>query len=761
MAIQDRKAVARVVALTLLALAIWALAKYGNAGPPVLGAEAPAISFSADRAYATLGRVLGPERPHPISSDENRAVRRRILAEFAALGVRTSTYRAFACNAWRGFSFIPCATVSDILAEVVPGKGKAIILLAHYDSVPAGPGASDDESGVATVLEVARALRARGGTSLHPVFAVLTDGEEAGLLGAQAFLENPALKARVGAVINVEARGTRGRSLLFQTSPGDGRLIDLYAGSVPFYATSSLYAEIYRLLPNDTDLTLFISQGFVAFNFAFSENVADYHTSLDRRENLSMKTLQEQGDNMLGVTTSLEKARYADLAGANDIYLDLFGAVLPRLPESWALPLALVSLLLLAAAAWRARVAPMRGRDWVSALLLPPALLVVCALAGLVLHVLAQAISAQPDPSYAYPIALREGLALGVVAATLSVARMAEPRLAALSVWLWFALFAVATAALAPGLSPYFLFPALAAAAAGLAIVVAPEAIDGWRAEAIFAPAVVLALSIWLGLVASGETLLGLKLHPLFTIPAAFAAMTLIPLANARAMSRGAWLACIAASIGGALVATIIAGLQPAFSRTVAQRLSIRYVEEAARAGWALDANAPLPPSLSAAADFAKTPRPALPEPFAPTYNAPAGAARFVPPGGEIVSDDATPQGRRISVGLDGAPETSAMILVVPRAARLRTIDIGGQHLAAPADNDTDTLLACLSRDCGQLRLTMTLASHASFALHFAEERYGLPPFAAKIVAARPKTAIPSQNGDITVLANTLKIPTR
>ena len=66
----------------------------------------------------------------------------RIVKEFATLGVKTSTYTAFTCNAWRGFASIPCATVTDIIAEVMPGEGKAIVLLAHYDSVPAGPGAS-------------------------------------------------------------------------------------------------------------------------------------------------------------------------------------------------------------------------------------------------------------------------------------------------------------------------------------------------------------------------------------------------------------------------------------------------------------------------------------------------------------------------------------------------------------------------------------------------------------------------------------------
>ena len=89
---------------------------------------------------------------------------------------------------------------------------------------------------------------------------MITDGEEAGLLGADAFLQNAALKARVGAVVNVEARGTRGRSLSVPDQPRR-RPADrsLRRRACRCYATSSLYAEIYRLLPNDTDLTLFIN----------------------------------------------------------------------------------------------------------------------------------------------------------------------------------------------------------------------------------------------------------------------------------------------------------------------------------------------------------------------------------------------------------------------------------------------------------------------------------------------------------------------
>ncbi|HEY2035321.1 MAG TPA: M20/M25/M40 family metallo-hydrolase, partial [Rhizomicrobium sp.] len=325
-------AVLRAVILALVALGIWFLSNYESQPHWQNYAAKGPTEFSATRANATLGRILGPkEIPDPVGSAHNTEVRANVMKEFAAIGVPTQTYTAFTCNAWRGFSFIACATVTDIIAEVVPGEGKAIVMMAHYDSVPAGPGASDDKSGVATILETARALKARAAKSKHPVIALITDGEEAGLLGANAFLQNPALKARVGAIVNVEARGTRGQSLLFQTSPGDGKLIALYAKSVPVYATSSLYAEIYKYLPNDTDLTLFIRDGFPSLNFAFADNVHYYHSPFDLRKNLSRATLQMHGDNLLGVTSALEKKDFKSLKGPDDVYLSVLGVMVPRM----------------------------------------------------------------------------------------------------------------------------------------------------------------------------------------------------------------------------------------------------------------------------------------------------------------------------------------------------------------------------------------------------------------------------------------------
>ncbi|HWA31778.1 MAG TPA: M20/M25/M40 family metallo-hydrolase, partial [Rhizomicrobium sp.] len=445
----------RALILALAALGIWFLSYYESQPHWQNYAAKGPTEFSALRAGAALKRILGPkEIPDPVSSDNNAAVRERIQKEFAAIGVSTHTYTAFTCNAWRGFGFVACATVTDIIAEVIPGTGKAVVMMAHYDSVPAGPGASDDKSGVVTILETARALKARGGRSKHPVIALITDGEEAGLLGANAFLQNASLKNRVGAVVNMEARGTRGQSLLFQTSPNDGKLIALYAKSVPVYATSSLYAEIYKYLPNDTDLTLFIRDGIPSLNFAFADNVRYYHTPYDLSENLSRATLQMHGDNLLGVTSALEQKDFKSLKGPDDVYLSILGVMLPRMLKSWAVPFAVLVFILIGLAAWHARRDTFSGKPFVLAVLMPPALIVGCVVVGFVMAWIAKAISGQPDPTYAYPIAMRLALGFGVFAMTLLVSRMVSLRFAVSAAWLCMAGFGVVTAIFLPGISP-------------------------------------------------------------------------------------------------------------------------------------------------------------------------------------------------------------------------------------------------------------------------------------------------------------------
>jgi len=529
--------------LGLLALGFWLLSVYGT-GPAPLPADAPATDFSAARAEATLARLLGPEVPRPSGSAAAAAFRARLKAELTRIGVPYAERTRQSCYGRKGWH--ACGTITNIRALAIPGTGREVLLMAHTDSVPQGPGACDDGCGVATILETLRALKARHLTGNRPVAALFTDGEESGLLGSAAYARDPADLARTGAVVNVEARGNRGQSVLFQTSPGDAALIDLYARAAPHPAASSLYDEIYKVMPTDTDLTPFLAAGATGVNFAFIGGVRDYHTARDRRAAISLRSLQHEGENVLAMTAALATVDPAGLKSGNAIYLDIFRRWLPRLPMAWALPLSLAAFLAIALAGYwtpRTRRAPRRP---VAAALAPMALLALCIGAGFALHGLAGWIGGHADPSWPHPVWLRWSLAFGVWGVALFTARWAG----GIACWLWFAALAIATAIWLPGFSPYFLFPALVAAPLLLATV------KGGRGTAYFLSALA-ALAIWVPFNAGTEDIGGLGLHPLFTVTAAFAALALLPLMAGKRHGLSA-LASLALALGFAVTAGLL-----------------------------------------------------------------------------------------------------------------------------------------------------------------------------------------------------------
>ncbi|HVZ67923.1 MAG TPA: M20/M25/M40 family metallo-hydrolase [Rhizomicrobium sp.] len=749
----------RVAGLAALAVAIWFLCRYASEPHTVRGIEAPATEFSAVRAANTLGRILGAERPHPAGTIENANVRARIIREFEQLGIEAKPYRAMGCNYGERYGAIECATVTDLIAEVKKGQGKAIVLLAHYDSVPAGPGAADDESGVASILEAVRAMKARGFPGPHPIIALITDGEEYGLLGAASFLHNPKLKSRVGAVVNVEARGNRGPSLLFQTSDGNAPLIDLYARSAQRYATSSLFVEIYKLLPNDTDLTLFIREGIPSFNYAFSENVAHYHTPRDTRANLSRATLQNQGENLLDTALGLERTDLSALKGANAVYLSILGVMLPRMPQWLAFPLALLLFVALAFASFMAREQrKMRWDQQFLSFAMPVMLVAGCGLVGWGLYLIAQLVSGMPDPTYAYPVTFRIALSFAVAGMTLAVSSIAPAHGLARGAWLWLAGLGIVTAAFLPGLSPYFLIPCLIAA---ILLLLAARSRNRWLGrfgQIALLMAATLTLIVWLALVAAGETLMGLKLHLLFTIPAALGLVTIVPLLAIEPLHRRVRRVYVSICFFIAVMAAAAAGLLPSYSEAAPQRLNLNYVEDHVgnRAIWTADAGAPLPDSLAAAAKFSGNPQQAYPVAFQKAYIATAGKFRFPAPA--ATANATSPH--RVTITLQGSGKAQQMFLVVPGTAGLRAVRIGDWRFATkPGEfNAGNTIIGCLTPDCRNMAITLDIDQPKPFDLIVGERRFGLPPEGEKLLKARPATAVPSQMGDGTVLISRLRI---
>jgi hypothetical protein len=706
--------------LALVSVAIWLLASHVQSGPAPRGLDTPPNQFSAARADAVLARIEGQQRPHPAGSAENAAVHARVRQELAAMGVPVTELRARQCYGEPRWPAIECADITDLIAEIAPGNDKAILLMAHLDSVPAGPGAADDGSGVATVLETIRALKAELVSSRHPVIALFTDGEEAGLLGATAFVQDARWRDRVGIAINVEARGSNGESLLFQTSAGDGALIDLYARSTPRAATSSLYGEIYKFLPNDTDMTPFLNAGIAGYNFAFVGEVAHYHTALDTRSNLDPRSLQSGGDAVLGLTRALLDRDFASLTSGNAIYLDVMGVWLPRLAVAWALPLSLLAFAAIALAAWQ-------RRPTIAGLLMPAFFLIGAVAGGFVLKGLAALISGHADPSYAQPLVLRLALALGVW----SLALLAARRATVTASWLWFAGFAVAAAWALPGLSPYFLFPSLVAA------VTLPFGIT-------WVPALA-ALAIWIQFTAAAEPLMGLAVTPLFTLPAAMGLMATLPLLR---FNRPQAITCGVL----ALLLAVAAGFVPTYDLAHPQQLNFRYVQADGHASWVVDPVRPLPDAVRAAESFSQKPQVIAGDKTWHGYVADAGAPRFPSPTAIV-----THQGAEVILKLQGSPSADGMALTVPAAAGLTRVAVDGS--AVPISGAARRLLiGCASPGCRDATVTLTRNRTGPFTLLLSEQRYGLPSGGERLLKARGTLATPSQSGDGTELVTRLRI---
>ena len=717
----------RIWGLAVLVAGIWLLSAYGQSMPRALPADAPATVFSWARADAALGRVLGPERPHPVGSPEAEAVRGRILKELAGMGVAARTERQMSCVSEARWHQVNCATVNNIVADVLSGSGKAVLLMAHSDSVAAGPGGGDDGSGVAVLLETIRALKARGPAG-RPVIALFSDGEEPGLLGAAAYIRKA--QDGIAAVVNADVRGDSGASFLFQTSPGDAGLIELYAKGVSHYATSSISGVVYKYMPNDTDLTPALAAGLPSVNFAFVGDVAAYHTPLDRRENLGSQSLQEQGDNVLAMADGLRRAAPAQLRGGGLIYLDILGRWLPRLPSPWALPLSVLAFAVIAIAGL---LTPRERRSLPRPMLavLMPALLLLGAVGmGFVLHGLASWISGHADPSYAMPVWLRLSLAFGVWAIALLAARFSS----AIACWLWLSALAIACAIWMPGAAPYFLFPSLVAAPLLLATV------RVGREAALFLAALP-ALMIWIGFAAIGEQLMGLGLHEMFTVSAAFGLIAVLPLLR---KAQGFGLSCTL-SLAAALVLAVVAGLMPAYSGTAPERLNLRYVERDGKAWWVADPVTHLPDALRAAAHFSDT---VQHQPMT-GYIAPAGSARLSAPDARV-----SRQGRDVTLDLNARGD--AVALLIPQEAGLKSLTIAG--LEAPAEGQVEAI-SCVTPDCGHMRMTLHLSTSAPFEILLRAITRGLPPEGGRLLKARAPAGVPSQGGDATMRIRKISVP--
>lgn len=337
----------------VLALALCGLIAAGlrhAAVPPAVPDSAPATAFSSARALGHLQRIASES--HPTGSPANAAVRDYLTGQLRAMGLAPEVHAGVGLRT-RG-KVLAAGHVDNILVRL-PGSapGKAVLLAAHYDSAPLSLGAADDGASVAAILETLRALKA-GAPLRNDVMVLLTDGEEAGLLGSEAFVAADPWAKDVGVVFNFEYRGSGGPMLMYETSGGNARLI---AGlqSAPGAMGNSLMFEVYKRMPNDTDMTQFRKANLAGLNFGAIEGATRYHTALDRIEQVEAGSIQHQGEILLALARHFGNAPLDQLGGGDAVYFDMAGLGMLSYPVALVLPLCALGLALFGAAAWAGR----------------------------------------------------------------------------------------------------------------------------------------------------------------------------------------------------------------------------------------------------------------------------------------------------------------------------------------------------------------------------------------------------------------------
>ena len=467
---------------------------YAMATPRPVGADASPREFSAERAMAHVRQLASA--PRPTGSEGHQRAFIYIMSRVAALGLEPYVQATTGI----GTRYPAAGRVRNIVARI-PGtqpssRGRAILLVAHWDGVAAGPGAGDDASGVAVLLETLRAIRS-GPLLPLDVIALFTDSEESGLLGAAAFVREHAWANDVGVILNFEARGTHGPSLMFETGAANYDVVALLRRVSGARATS-LSTAVYRRLPNDTDLSELALLGRPALNFAFIGGVERYHTAEDDVEHLSAGSLQHHGHQALHLTRILAGVDLPRGSARGDgVFFDLplIGIVL--YPESWALPLAVLTLVVCLAALVSA--ARRRGADYLVAALgavtLVSSLVIAAIVAAGVAALLDRLHSVLPwggTPQwrniYAIAIAL---LAIAIVTFAVALHRRGgRERSGALEAGALVALGSVAVyvTAMMPGVSFLLMWPVLLAAISAIVMTTARPVVGltvRWLATAV------------------------------------------------------------------------------------------------------------------------------------------------------------------------------------------------------------------------------------------------------------------------------------
>lgn len=721
----------RMIAVLALLLAAFAL-KGLLLAPP---APDPRAAFNSERAVDRLARSLGDQRPHPVDSAANDAVRGRLMTELRAIGLQPEVRELQDCRSLPRGRTVSCSFTRNIVAVIAADKpGKALLLNAHYDSTPTGPGAADDGIGVATLLEVAADLQRR--PPAQPVILLFNEGEEYGLNGAGAFVEGDPLAARVGSLINIESRGVSGPAFMFETSEPNGPAIQAFAAATSRPYANSLTADFAKLIPNYTDVVVFKHEGWKTLSYAIVGNETRYHSPGDRVEHLDRSSAQHMGNEVLAAVRTLPSADgagqrvYTDLAGRLFFDLDFIVAEI------------LVGLLIGGAfyLAWQRRGL---GR--------PLFVCFVAIAAGVAVAFASTFVAGFIRPGdywRATPLVSFMAVYASVLAAMVAVlgimAASLRPR--ALRSACWLAIL------ITGGLLSIFVHGAMIFFIAAPALALLAMAVDRLRPWLLWVAAL-LQLLMFAQLMASIELLL--IDGPLWSV-APLAALAALPFLVEATRAPWKWPAAALAAV--ALTLWVAALVVPRSSAERPLAFTIDYVRDDAdgTAKWAVASKqAPLPPAFG---EIGKWSRGTLPYSGRTRWLADAPLLE-IPTAGVSTAGVAMQDGRRVvRVRLDRGGADSVMIRFDPGSGVQAMGKSGSPWKVDGGGTDEPYILRCTGRTCDGLLVDIVTSSPKPIEGKLVAIRFGLPLEGQAIAARRPADAHPQYGPDSTIRSSAIRI---
>src|SRR5690606_2204061 len=120
------------------------------------------------------------------------------------------------------------------------------------------------------------------------------------------------------------------------------------AANPDYPVANSLAYSIYKMLPNDTDLTYFREDGDIdGLNFAFIDDHFDYHTALDTYDRLDRNTLEHQGRYFMPPLAYFSEASLSSLKSDKDsVYFNVPLFKMVSNPNSCIVPMLIFAILI-------------------------------------------------------------------------------------------------------------------------------------------------------------------------------------------------------------------------------------------------------------------------------------------------------------------------------------------------------------------------------------------------------------------------------